>query len=326
MVYPISVHKQAQKAGKVTQSDMMRFGTTLFIMLSVGLFFLLQWILKVYLGASMWLALLITLLIAAIIGSVLLRYFVFDEPTRVQEYENQSNDSFAKYVFTRKDIVNPIDVHGEECQCFEFTDGSQVCVLQFRYGSNDDTKAAETLRQLEKCFAVLGEENMPFRTISMREDFSDSVECDNIIRHCNSIEDKKLARHLLSVANNVLTEVQRQGNVITLYLMICPKANYHLADLEAVLRKVFAVLQSSPNAFRSIECLNQQQLLKLYKDFYGLETIDLSTMRVLELSNDTKESFGKVVSLYKMQTESGKTLVNKNAILGNFRTNTRECK
>ena len=85
MVYPISVHKQAQKAGKVTQSDMMRFGTTLFIMLSVGLFFLLQWILKVYLGASMWLALLITLLIAAIIGSVLLRYFVFDEPTRSEE-------------------------------------------------------------------------------------------------------------------------------------------------------------------------------------------------------------------------------------------------
>ncbi len=55
-------------------------------------------------------------------------------------------------------------------------------------------KAAETLRQLEKCFAVLGEENMPFRTISMREDFSDSVECDNIIRHCNSIEDKKLSQ------------------------------------------------------------------------------------------------------------------------------------
>ena len=31
-----------------------------------------------------------------------------------------------------------------------------------------------------------------------------------------------------------------------------------------------------------------------------------------------KESFGKVVSLYKMQTESGKTLVNKDAILGKF--------
>ena len=42
---------------------------------------------------------------AAIIGSVLLRYFVFDEPTRVQEYENQSNDSLQNMFFTRKDIM-----------------------------------------------------------------------------------------------------------------------------------------------------------------------------------------------------------------------------
>ncbi len=106
MVYPISVHKQSTKAGKVTQSDMMRFWHDPFLLCCLlGYSSSWQWILKVYLGASMAGALLITLLIAAIIGSVLLRYFVFDEPTRVQEYENQSNDSLQNMLLRAKTLL-----------------------------------------------------------------------------------------------------------------------------------------------------------------------------------------------------------------------------
>lgn len=323
MIYPIKVHKQAQQSGKVMKDDILRFGVMLAVVLTVALFFLINWVVKMYIGGGLAISILITLVIAAMVGSVLLRYFVLDENSRVMEYQNQGTASFARYVNLRKDIVNTIHARGEDLNCFEFSDGSSVCVLQFRYGSNDDAKAKITHKLFERMFSILGEENIPFRTINMLEDFDDSAECDNMVGHCNNIKDKKLAKHLLSVAGNVLDETRKSGKVVTLYLMICPRANYPLSELEAVLGNLLGAIAAQPTAFRSVECLDQQQLLKFYKAFYQLEAIDLSAMRVMDLAEDTHEKFEDVVSLYRVQPLSGRALVNKEIMNNKFHTKAR---
>ena len=143
------------------------------------------------------------------------------------------------------------------------------------YGSNDDTKSSRDPRQMEKCFAVLGEENMPFRTISMREDFSDSCRMRQHYYTPLQFYRRQELSQASTVSKQCANRSTAKGNVITLYLMICPKANYHLADPEAVLRKVS--LYYSPAQMHSgvSSASTSSSFLKLYKDFYGLETIDL---------------------------------------------------
>lgn len=326
MIYPNSVHRQAQTKGKVTSGELMKLGGVLFVIFIAIIFFFVNWLLRMYFDAGMLISILVTSVIALLVGSVLFRYIVFNEPAKVQEYENQSTDSFSKYVFVRKDIVNTVELNDRKIQCFEYMNGMSMCVLQFRYGSNDENKSKSTLQTFEQIFSILGEEQISFRTISMLEDFEDSAEFENAVKQRNAILDKRLGYHLLKVADNLFRETKQRSNAITLYLMLCTNPNYPISELEAVLKRIIRLLQVQPLAFRSVGFLDQAGLLNLFRDFYGLETIDLSTMRAIELSQELDEQFDKVVTLYKLKTASGKTFVNEDAMRGRFHTNTKEFK
>lgn len=325
MIYPISVHKQAQSKGRVSSSDLMQFGTFLFVIFIIAVFFFTDWLLKAYFGIGVWASILVTLLVAIVLGTVLFRYLIFNEPEKIQEYENQSTDSFSKYVYVRKDVINSIEIGGNKVQCFEYVNGTNLCVLQFRYGSNDENKSKNTLHMFEQIFSLLGEEGIAFRTVNMTEDFEDSAEFDNVVKQRNLVRDKQLRYHLLKVADNLFKETKEHSNTVTMYLMLCTNPNYSIDDLESALRRIFILLQRQPLAFRSVNFLDRQGLLKLFRDFYGLETIDLSTMRVIELSQELNEQFDRVVSLYKIKTDSGKVFVNEDALQGKFHTATKEC-
>lgn len=322
MIYPINVHKQAQQAGNMTGAEVIRLGIALFIIGSVAAFFALDWLFTSILGFNDILAVVITIALIAIVGITILRFVVFDEANRMVEYERQESDSFAKYVNVRKDILNSISVEDNKIHCFEFIDGRNMCVFLFRYGSNDDVKATNTKNTLEQIFQILGEEDLRFRTINMIEDFEDSAEYDNYIRRLNAIPDKKLAKHQLDIAAGVLEKTEKMSNASCIYLMIETKPNLPLHDLETALRRVFAAIIKYPTAFRSIECLNRDKLLKLFRDFYGLETIDLSTMRVLELAEELDMEYKKVTSLYKVTDSDGKIFVDDSVMANAFHTQT----
>ena len=64
----------------------------------------------------------------------------------MQEYEEQSSDSFSKYVNIRKDSEASIQIAPNiSVQYFEYNNGSCVCTLQFKYGINDQNRS-QTVR------------------------------------------------------------------------------------------------------------------------------------------------------------------------------------
>ena len=202
-------------------------------------------------------------------------------------------------------------------------DGSALCVLEFRFGSNDDIKAAgtqELYEQILKCIASYGFES---RVIVQPENFRTSVEFKKHIESVNRIDDMTMRKTIMMVTDNIMQQSYQLSNVDMVYLMIRSLSNYQKADLEIMLKSLIGIFENSVNAFRSVVFLNRDQLLEFYREFYGIEAIDLAMMRTIDLAQDLSEDFAKVVKLYSLRSDDGRSF----RVVGDaelFKVNERE--
>ena len=95
------------------------------------------------------------------------------------------------------------------------------------------------------------------------------------------------------------------SNVDVVYLTIRSVSTYQRAELEAVVRNILVIISENYSAFRSIKSLDLNGLLEFYRKFYGISAIDLSMMKVIDLSNETQETFKKVASMYELISTDG---------------------
>lgn len=325
MIYPIDVHKQAQKSGKLPDSDKYKIIAGFFLIGCVILSFALHWLLESFFQFPGIVATLATILVAIILIVFVFRFLIFQESSRMQEYEEQSSDSFSKYVNIRKDSEASIQIAPNiSVQYFEYNNGSCVCTLQFKYGINDQNRSQTTEKVFGQIFHVLAEYGLAYRTIDVVEDFEKSDEYDNYVYRLNSIPDKKLARHLLRVANNVFDKCKEESVVPTVYLMIIASGESQAAEMDVVLRQILSLCRSNLTAFRSVKCLDMQHFTEMCLEFYGLETIDLSVARqVSEVSDETQNIYSELVSLYSIKgTKDTKT--NDALLASDFRSNAKK--
>ena len=109
--YPNDVDRITQKAGTVSDSEKLTAFIALFIMCNVGLGMILpQFVVKM--GGNIFLAILIQLLLNAVFGTTIFRFFVFKENDRVKEYKSYGQDSFSGYFKIGKEPVMEINVEG----------------------------------------------------------------------------------------------------------------------------------------------------------------------------------------------------------------------
>lgn len=322
MIFPNNVHGTLKNRGKLVGQEKVNFIMTAFICSTVLLFFIIDWSFKTFFNLPTKISIITTLILIIVLGIYLFRFLIFNEPEKLQEYKNQESDSFVKYVFVRKDVENKLDVINHAVSIFEYMNASCFCVLQLRYGSNDTNKSLATKAVLEEIFHILGLNDMTFRTITMTEKFDCSDEYTRYISILNNIKDLKLAKHLLKVANNILNITNDKNNTDTLYLLIQTRPG-GILELQTILRKIINLLYSDTTAFRSVNFLNKVQLLEFFRQFYGLEAIDLSAMRVIQNEIDT--SYQKLVSIYSVTTDT-KTYKSDKIIQDKFLTNSRRVK
>lgn len=325
MIYPIDVHRQAQKSSKLPDSDKYKLIAGLFLIGCVILAFALHWLLGTFFQFPGIVATLATILAAIVMVILVFRFIIFQESSRMQEYEEQESDSFSKYVRIRRDSETTVQIApNTQVQYFEYNNGNCVCTLQFKYGINDQTRSQTTEKVFAQIFHILAEYNLAYRTIDVVEDFEKSEEYDNYVYRLNSISDKKLARHLLRVANNVFDKCKEESVVPTVYLMIITSGEAQAADLDVVLRQIFSLCRSNLTAFRRIKCLDLQHFNEMCLEFYGLETIDLSIARkVSEVSAETQNVYSELISLYSISGSKG-TKKNDALLERDFRSNAKK--
>lgn len=325
MIYPYNVHREVRDAGKATGQDLSRFFGFLMLIIGVILYFVIDFVLSTLIGDFKGLALIITLVLLFFIGYYMFRFFIFREDEKMAEYQGQERDTFARYVHIRKDTEQSVRVLNSSVDCFEYTNGSVFCVLQFKFGSNDTEKAKNTFMLFKKIIHILGENGLEFRLTDLPEDFFHSEEYSDYAEHLNAIENKNLAHTLIYMADHMLQTSRKLGNTSTIYLEIIAINSYKVLDFETALNQIMTAVNKTASALRGVYCLNLQGLLEYMEQYYNMEVIDLSTMKVLEYAENGKLDFNNAADVYQVITEDDKVFRSEKGKI-DLQTDSREVK
>lgn len=310
MIFPQDVHKIIQDKGKIAGENKVQLFIVLFVLGNVVGFFLLSFIMSVLApNAPHGSTILIHIILESIIGVFVFRFFVFNENEKKREYQGQQSDSFTRYMYIRKDNIVKSE---NNVNVFEYLDGSALFCLEMRFGSNDDSKAKGTQEFYKNFMHLASVYGFETRAIVKTEKFRTSEDFKKHLDVINNVESVEMRKTLLMMDSAVMEESEKYSNVDSVFFMVRSVYNYQKSDLEMMLRSFIKLLGESYTAFRSVKFLEFSDVLELYRDFYGIEAIDLAMMKAISLSSDISEDFAGVVSIMSLKGESGKTYKTRN--------------
>lgn len=309
MIFPQDVYKSTEESGKMVGENRVQLFVILFTFGSIGLFFALLHVCQTYFHVGLKVVILIQLLIMLVVGVTVYRFFIFREDEKKQEYENRNNDSFARYMFLQRDSRRDIDTRDNTFHLFEYNNGAITCTLEFRFGSNDSVKSKLTKECLQGMLHTLTLYGFDTRYTIMSEKFGDSQDFQSYMNTINSIDDITLRKCNMSIAEEVLKVTNAQSNVDIIYLTISSRSSYQLEELRVALIDCFKKIKETVTAFRSVRCLDLQEIIEFYRYYYNIQAIDLSMMRTVALS-DVENEFQSVVKTVILYGDSGKQYSN----------------
>lgn len=313
MVFPFDVNKTVTDSNKVAGDNKVQGIITVFVLGSLASLFLINYILGTVMQLPFKVTILAFLFLFGVVGVLVFRFFIFDEDEKKKEFESAEGDSFARYLWLRSDNNNSTKMNfGDEViNIFEFIDGSQTCVMELRFGSNDDVKAETTRWLNERMIAIANENGLESRIIDIPENFKNSKEFREHRAAINGIKDPKLAKNVMIIDEAIMEASARECNVDVVYFMMRTMSNYQRIDMEVAIKKIFRMMQQNVSAYRSIHFLNSQELMEFYREFYRIAAIDLSMMRTVELAQQLNDDYTDLVSVMYLKTKSGKIFETK---------------
>lgn len=324
MIFPNNVHKRAVEARKLMSQDKTAIFMQFFIIANVVCFFILRFVFQTFLGLGTGWAILAQLILFLVVGVMLFRIVIFKEDEKIREMQDRQSDSFARFLYVRKDNISTIDVADKKINVFEYTNGCITATIRFKFGSNNDAIAKTTAKVLEEIYGIICMYNFEFCTDAMPEVFSNSAEYRRHLTQINSVRDKKLSLVLRTISKIILTKSEESCNTDVLYISLKSKIPGDKEQLENILVSIIKVLSENITCFRSVEFLDIDQLLEFYRDYYLIEAIDLAMMKAIDLSANLNDEYSKLISLYSLQATDGKSYrVSNNSAL-DFKTKERE--
>ena len=315
MLYPLDVHKRTSDAGKLVAKDKSNFIVMMTIIANVAFFFFISTIFKKFLGLGIGWAILVQLILGSIIGSLIFRFWIFDEDEKIREYNGYGSDSFAPYYGMRKDVVDDLDIGlGRTVNIFEYVNGTALAVIRLRYGSNSNEKARETADTFTRIFRTIASYGFEFRTVVMTEDFEYTDEYEALIKRLNGISDTNLSATMLNIAETILKKSHEESNVDVMYLLVRTRTNVQKYDLDTGIKSLVHIMTQGRTAFRSVEFLDKEQLKNFQREYYGLEAMDLSLLKAIKPDMETLEEYMKLVKVCEIEATDGTKFVNKKVI------------
>ena len=313
MIFPNDVHKRIQNQSKIAGENKTQLIITVFVLGNVFGFIGIRWFLVTFFGAPESAVILTHLTIALFVFVFVFRFLIFNENEKKKEFKGEESDSFAKYMYLRKDVIHDSSIGNKYVHFFEYVNGTSTCTLEFRFGSNDDNKADMSKEILDRIIGAVLNNGFEYRLVCMPEDFSNSHEFKEHVNMVNGIKDTGLRNAVMQITDGIMTTSYRECNVDVIYLTIRSVTNFQKYDLEMLTRTITGIIGNYVSAFRSVEFLNIDQLLEFYREFYRIAAIDLAMMKTIELAKDVDVDFGSIVQLFSVTSDTGKTfLVNAN--------------
>lgn len=305
MIFPKDINRRLAEKQKIAGENKVQLVITIFVLGNFFGFLFLDWVNTSFFGTGIWLTILVLIIINLTAGIFVFRFLIFDEMSKIREYQGAAGDSFAKFMKVRKDVEHELELPKGKVNVYEFTNGSMAFTIQLKFGSNDDVKAQSTNQVFQELFRIAHMYRFETRVIVGSENFSRSEEYNKYTASINRVPSNILRNALILMTEAIMAEHKRKGNASCIYFTVRSAVGYQRADLEDVLKGYFKVLGESLTAFREIRFLNNEELLGLFVEFYGVGAIDLSTVQAIELSKNIDDSFGRMLSIYSLTDSEG---------------------
>lgn len=305
MIYPVDVQKSSAEAGKVIGQEKWKIFTALFIVANLGIpIFTLPFFESV--GIHWIVPIVIQVALTTFILTFIIRIFVLKEDEKLNEQTGAQSDSFARYCFLRNlTVEDTIDVGGVlQVPLFEFVNGTNQFVMRFRFGANDDQRALNTRRAIEKIIRILGRYGLEFSQSTAQEDFKDSPEARAAIEALRKVEDTNQAKYLMDIAQHVFQYASDASSVSIFRLEVKTRSNYQKYELSRVIAEILRVVNETRTAFRSVDFLNSTEFVEYMREHYGLEVIDLSLISTRELVEEDLDN-RDLVKIYRIVGANG---------------------
>lgn len=305
LIFPRNINKQLREKQKIAGDNKMQLFFTIFILGNFFGFLFLDWVNATFLGGGIWLTIVMLMGLNVTAGVYIFRFFVFDETSKMREFQNAEGDSFAKYMRVRKDVERSITVNEHKIAATEFANGSMAFTIQMKFGSNDDHLAECTKKVLQAMMATAHTYDFETRVVITAEDFVRSQEYSSYSESLNSVKANVLKNALILLSEAALRRHKELCNTSCIYFTVRSTRSYQRVDLEDILKNYLKLFAENTTAFRSIQFLDNEGLFNFFTEFYGIGAIDLSTVQAIELSKELEENYNTVVNLLSMQDTDG---------------------
>lgn len=319
MIFPKDINRRLAEKRKIAGDNAAQLTITIFILGNLIGFFVVDWLITSFFGAGFWLTIVIMLVLNLTVGVFAFRIFIFDESAKIREYQSSEGDSFAKFMKMRKDVVRELELPTAKINAYEFTNGSMAFTMQLKFGSNDNVKAQSTAMVFQELFRIAHMYNFETRVLIGSENFGRSKEYEAYAESVNRVPSKILRNALVLMTDAVMAEHERKGNASCVYFTVRSMVGYQRADLEDVIKSFLKTLNENLTAFREIRFLNNEEMLDLFVEFYGIGAIDLSTVQAIELSKNLDDSFSRMLSIHSLTDENGDIYKAENPMVDPFK-------
>lgn len=315
MIYPHNIHNIEKNAGKTTISERVGLGIFTYVFANLILFYSVFEPMAKKVGVPIWCILLGQALFSIITGIGIFRKFVIKEDDNIKEYEASKSDSLARYYYVRKDSASILKINNDlNINIYEYSNSNFMFVMKLRYGSNDKEKSDNTFNLFTSIFNILNKNNLEYRTYNMRERYEDSSECDNLKRSVANIEQDKLQNLMLRITENMLNYSYEKSDLYCTNIVISTRNAFQFYDIQSVLIRILGIISTTKSCIRSVEFLNENAIRALFREYYGLEAIDLSMLKAIEPSVELLRKYRKVIQLYKMVDSENNIIENTEII------------
>lgn len=303
MKFPLDVDSAVKNSGKATVAQKMTLLVTVLVLVSVYVFFLISSKLKA-IGIPVAFGLMAQILVTLIIAITLVRHFVLRENDKVKEYEGSKDVSLSNYYYLEsKERLEEI----EKVPLFEFSDNNFMIAIQFSYGSFTRKQADNTRELFQSLLRQSFYKGLEVRTINMPEKFEDTKECNIFLSNLSRISNDRVSTIMREISSGLLEECSNYNSLMCTTLLIKTTDPIQIENYKSLINFIIKEYQSREHSIRSMNFMNQEDVKRFMRDYYGLEALDLSSLKTAKVSQGLLSEFRSVVRVCELELYNGET-------------------
>lgn len=323
--YPINIQSEMRRESATKSDKKQALIYACFIgvgCLAVAIYMILKSLFNVSLGVSI----LVSIIVSLIIFLFVFKHFIFKEDEKLKKLQKQNSETFARFYSLGKDVSSRVKLpNKQEIPIFEYKDGNNAFVLEFKFGSNSNQSSVyASYKCLESVFNFILQAGFICEIVVCPEKFTTSDEYKSYINKISTAGvDKSYTQTMLKLMKHMTEHSAMSTGTSTINLIIRTKMTYQKYSMSNLMHTILDTVWSYRTGFRSVKFLDGMQFRDFMTRFYGLGAIDLSKYESTELDLALKEKYYRIVRLYSTTSHDGET-VNYDVFGNTFKNNARE--